>query len=99
MVGTGYQPLQNLDAFNFFESFTESRFATFHIAGASGNGESVWSLEKLRDQVRIDKGDLIDRAPMRSRETSAPAYPPGLDPVPDGDIAQLAHICLLCVYG
>ena len=41
MVGSRYVPLQNTDAFSFFEPFIVNGWATFHTAGALGNGERV----------------------------------------------------------
>ena len=49
MVGSGYEPLQNTEAFKFFEPFIEGKYAEFHTAGALGNGERVWVLVKLND--------------------------------------------------
>src|SRR5271157_4085226 len=51
MVGSGYEPLQNRDAFAFFAPFIDSRFAQYETAGALGNGERVWVQAKLREQV------------------------------------------------
>jgi phage/plasmid-like protein (TIGR03299 family) len=61
MVGRGYEPLQNRDAFTFFEPFIENGYAQFHTAGALGNGERVWVLVKLNEQIVIKGDDLIDR--------------------------------------
>lgn len=61
MVGSGYEPLQNTEAFKFFEPFIESKYAEFHTAGALGNGERVWVLVKLNDQIVIGSDDIVDR--------------------------------------
>ena len=61
MVGSGYEPLQNQDAFAFFTPFIDTGFAQFQTAGALGNGERVWVQAKLRDQIAVAKDDLIDR--------------------------------------
>lgn len=61
MVGSGYEPVQNSEAFEFFEPFISSNFARFHTAGALGNGERVWVLARLNEQISIGRDDLIDR--------------------------------------
>ena len=61
MVGSGYEPLQKTEAFKFFEPFIEGKYAQFHTAGALGNGERVWVLVKLNDQIVIGDDDIVDR--------------------------------------
>lgn len=61
MVGAAYEPLQNSDAFKFFEPFIDSKFAQFHTAGALGNGERIWVLAKLNSQIMVAGDDAIDR--------------------------------------
>jgi phage/plasmid-like protein (TIGR03299 family) len=61
MVGSGYEPLQNRDAFTFFTPFIDSRFAQYETAGALGNGERVWVQAKLREQILVAKDDVVDR--------------------------------------
>ncbi len=61
MVGSGYEPLQNRDAFAFFTPFIDSRFAQYETAGALGNGERVWVQAKLREQILVAKDDVVDR--------------------------------------
>lgn len=61
MVGAGYEPLQNKDAFSSFEPLIHNRFARFHTAGALGNGGKVWVLAKLDDQIKVDRDDVIDK--------------------------------------
>jgi phage/plasmid-like protein (TIGR03299 family) len=61
LVGNRYVPLQNADAFSFFEPFVRNTWATFHTAGALGNGERVWVLAKLGGQIIVGTDDKIDR--------------------------------------
>ena len=61
MVGSGYEPLQNSEAFSFFEPFIEGNYAQFHTAGALRNGERVWVLVKLNDRMVVADGDVVDR--------------------------------------
>jgi phage/plasmid-like protein (TIGR03299 family) len=61
MVGPGYRELQNRDAFAFFQPLIDEGFAQFHTAGALYNGERIWVMAKLRDQITIGTNDAIDR--------------------------------------
>lgn len=61
LVSGRYELLQNTKAFAFFEPFIESGFASFHTAGALGNGQRVWVLVKLRDEMVIGHNDRVDR--------------------------------------
>jgi len=60
-VGNRYVPLQNRDAFSFFEPFIQNGWATFHTAGALGNGERVWVQAKLSGQIVILDDDTVDK--------------------------------------
>jgi phage/plasmid-like protein (TIGR03299 family) len=61
MVGPGYEPLQNMEAFQFFDPFIRQQYAKYHTAGALGNGERVWVLVKLSENIVIKKHDAIEK--------------------------------------
>ena len=57
VVGKDYQPLQNRDAFKFFDSFIESNQAQYETAGALREGKRVWVLAKINSDLDVVKGD------------------------------------------
>lgn len=61
LVGSRYVPLQNAEAFSFFEPFIRNGWASFYTAGALGNGERVWVQAQLSGQIIVVPGDAIDK--------------------------------------
>lgn len=63
VVGERYRPLQNVEAFRFFQPFLDANEATFETAGALGNGEKVWVLAKLTNNpdMVIKKDDIVSK--------------------------------------
>lgn len=62
VVGKDYQPLQNRDAFKFFDSFIESNQAQYETAGALRDGKRVWVLAKINSDIDVVKGnDTLER--------------------------------------
>lgn len=54
VVGPRYEPLQNQDAFAFFDPFLDAGEATLETAGSLRDGQRIWVLAKLkRDPVVI----------------------------------------------
>jgi hypothetical protein len=57
VVGRRYQPLQNVEAFGFFDSIVGERKAYFETAGALGEGERIWVMAKMPQAMEIVRGD------------------------------------------
>ncbi len=57
-----YTPVQNRDAFKFFDSVTGTGEAKYHTAGSLRDGKRIWMLAKLDKNGPINiKGDAIDK--------------------------------------
>jgi len=62
VVGPRYHPLQNRDAFQWFQPFLEAKEAALNTAGSLCEGSRVWVLAKLnRDPLVIAAGDEIGK--------------------------------------
>ncbi|MGO8747670.1 MAG: DUF932 domain-containing protein [Thermoguttaceae bacterium] len=57
VVTRRYQPLQNLEAFEFFDPIVGDGKAYFETAGALGEGERIWVMAKMPDAMEIVRGD------------------------------------------
>lgn len=53
VVGNGYKPVQNIDAFNFFSPFIENDIASLETAGSLFNGKKVFVLAKINDDDMV----------------------------------------------
>lgn len=59
-VGKRYEPIQNKEAFEFFDTIIGEGHAQYETVGALGNGEVVFITAKLPDYMEIAK-DQIDK--------------------------------------
>lgn len=61
IVGRDYEPLQNIDAFKWFQPFLESREATIETAGRLKGGSRIWVLAKIRrDPMSVGQEDILE---------------------------------------
>ncbi len=61
VVGSKYTPLQNSEAFGFFDSFISSKEAIYHTVGSLRQGRQVWILAKLPGEIRIKGDDIAEK--------------------------------------
>ena len=57
IVSHRYEPLQNEQAFDFFDPIVDRKEAFFETAGALGEGERIWVLAKMPEVIQIVRGD------------------------------------------
>lgn len=62
IVGAKYKPLQNKEAFNFFEPFVENGMASLETAGSLFNGARVFILAKINSEdMHITDDDVVEK--------------------------------------
>lgn len=59
LVGGRYTPVQNIDAFNFFDNAIGKDKAIWQTAGSFGNGQRIFVTAKLPDNISVN-GDAVD---------------------------------------
>jgi len=60
-VGQDYRPLQNVDAFHFFDPIVGTGKAVYESAGALRSGQRVWVMARLLDDIEITRRDTVAR--------------------------------------
>lgn len=60
IVGSKYEVVQNIDAFDFFDKIVGEDNAKFQTAGAFGDGHRIFVSAKLPNSIELKNRDLID---------------------------------------
>lgn len=60
VVSDDWNPVQNAEAFDFFNEFVMAGDMEMHTAGSLKNGQIVWGLAKVKESFELFKGDQID---------------------------------------
>ena len=60
VVSEDWNPVQNQEAFDFFNEYVMAGDMEMHTAGSLKGGQIVWGLAKVKDSFELFKGDRID---------------------------------------
>ena len=60
VVGKGWNPVQNAEAFNFFEEYVRAGDMQMHTAGSLNDGKMVWALAKANESFELFNGDVTE---------------------------------------
>lgn len=60
IVSDDWNPVQNAEAFDFFNEFVMAGDMEMHTAGSLKDGQIVWGLAKVKESFELFKGDRID---------------------------------------
>lgn len=60
VVSDDWNPVQNTEAFEFFNEFVMAGDMEMHTAGSLRDGQIVWGLAKIKQSFELFKGDQID---------------------------------------
>jgi phage/plasmid-like protein (TIGR03299 family) len=61
IVNSTYQSIQNTQVFSFLDDVVKNGDASFYATGHIGNGEKIWLLLKLNDEIVLPSKDSIQK--------------------------------------
>jgi phage/plasmid-like protein (TIGR03299 family) len=61
IVEEGYEPIQNREAFAFFDNLVADEEATYETAGVLGGGDCIWVLARLPGFINVHGKDIVNK--------------------------------------
>jgi len=61
IIGNRYQPIQNHEAFKFFDPIVGEGAAIYHTAGSLRDDKIIWLLAKLPNDIEITQDDIVEQ--------------------------------------
>lgn len=82
LVGNGYRPLRNAEAFAWFKPWLDAGVATIETCGELKGGSRVWILAKMGPAIEVGDGDMVGRYALLSHaHNGSMAIRGGLTPI------------------
>lgn len=60
-VNESYEPIQNIDAFTFFDALVAEDEAIYETAGVLGKGERIWIRARLPGYIKVHGNDIVNK--------------------------------------
>lgn len=60
VVSDDWNPVQNIEAFEFFNEFVAAGDMQMHTAGSLKGGQIVWGMAKINESFDLFKGDVVE---------------------------------------
>ena len=60
VVSNDWNPVQNIEAFEFFDEYVRAGDMEMHTAGSLKGGQIVWGLAKIKESFELFGGDIVE---------------------------------------
>lgn len=60
VISENWNPVQNIEAFQFFDDFVKAGDMQMHTAGSLREGKMVWAMAQIKDSFEVFGGDKVE---------------------------------------